>query len=78
MGIAAIGKECLTMGEIKLKPCPKCGAEVVEDDWRRGAQAGGDRENMRHMREARYYRRRRGTTAVFPKKCEPKGVDNDR
>ena len=30
-----------------------------------------------HMREAGYRRRHCGSTAIFPEKCEPKGVGHD-
>lgn len=63
----AIGYPCGNTGEVTpdaIAECGaykrRCGAGVAEDDWRRGTQAGGNRENMRRMRRLRRRRHHGG------------------
>ena len=58
--------------------CPDCGGQI---DFHAGHIDNGRvfvcEKGRPPMREVRYYCRHCDSTVIFPKKCEPKGVDHD-
>ena len=54
--------------------CPNCGGQIDRID--KGSVFVCEKGRP-PMREVRYYCRHCDSTAIFPKKCEPEGVDHD-
>lgn len=55
--------------------CPDCGGQIGRIDK---GDAFVCEKGEPPMREVGYCRRHCDSTVIFPKKCEPKGVDHDR